>query len=237
MLEKLPAYVNIVFILTTLLTMFIFHWALKNSGNEKLRSKTNIITIILIAWLFLQGVLSIKGIYSNGTDFMPPKIFLLGILPNFIMYAWLFLSKSGKVIIDNLPIEKLTYLHLVRIPVEFVLWWLFLNKAIPQIMTFEGWNYDIIMGLTAPFIIYFGFKKRKISPKMMIAWNAIGILFLIFIFTIAILSSPFPLQQLAFDQPNIGILHFPFSWLATFIVPVVVLGHMVSIRQLWMLDA
>lgn len=232
MLENLPTYITITFILSTLFTLFVFYWALKNADNKNQSNKANIIIIVLVAWLCLQGLLSMSGAYSTGTDFMPPKIFLFGILPTFIIYACLFFSKLGKEFMDSLPIEKLAYLHLVRIPVEFVLLWLFLNKAIPEIMTFEGWNFDIIMGLTAPLIIYFGFKKEKISPKIMIAWNMIGILFLIFIFTIAILSSPFPLQQLAFDQPNIGILHFPFSWLATFIVPVVVFGHMVSIRQL-----
>jgi hypothetical protein len=45
-------------------------------------------------------------------------------------------------------------------------------------------------------------------------------------------STPSPLQKIAFDQPNIAILNFPFSWLPTFIVPIVLLGHLVSIRQL-----
>lgn len=45
-------------------------------------------------------------------------------------------------------------------------------------------------------------------------------------------STPSPLQKFAFDQPSIAILYFPFSWLPTFIVPIVLLGHLVSIRQL-----
>lgn len=232
MISSLPPYITMVFLFSTLYTLYIFHWVVKNARNENIARKANIVTAVLIVWLLIQGFISMKGIYRDDPDFMPPKIFLFGILPNLIAYLWFFFSKTGKKFMDSLSIEKFTYIHLVRIPIEFVLLWLFLSKAIPQIMTFEGWNFDIIMGLTAPIIIYFGFKKKKINRKLLIAWNVIGILFLIFIFSIAILSSPFPLQQFAFDQPNIGILYFPFSWLAIFIVPLVVFSHMVSIRQL-----
>jgi hypothetical protein len=45
----------------------------------------------------------------------------------------------------------LTLLHIIRIPVELGLYWLFIYKAIPQLMTFEGRNFDILVGLTVPF--------------------------------------------------------------------------------------
>ncbi|HPI54806.1 MAG TPA: hypothetical protein PLU10_08945 [Chitinophagaceae bacterium] len=45
-------------------------------------------------------------------------------------------------------------------------------------------------------------------------------------------SVPSPLQKLAFDQPNIALLYFPFSWLVSLIVALVLLGHLVSIRRL-----
>jgi len=48
----------------------------------------------------------------------------------------------------------------------------------------------------------------------------------------AILSVPTPIQQFAFDQPNIAILYFPFTWLPCFIVPAVLLSHIVSIKKL-----
>jgi len=48
----------------------------------------------------------------------------------------------------------------------------------------------------------------------------------------ALFSAPSPIQKFAFDQPNIAILNFPFSWLPTFIVPIILFGHLTSIRQL-----
>ncbi|MDB6080057.1 MAG: putative transrane protein of unknown function, partial [Akkermansiaceae bacterium] len=51
-----------------------------------------------------------------------------------------------------------------------------------------------------------------------------------------LLSAPFPFQRLALDQPNVAILSFPFIWLPTFIVPVVLFTHLASIRQLARFD-
>jgi hypothetical protein len=67
---------------------------------------------------------------------------------------------------------------------------------------------------------------------MILVWNFICLALLANIVINALLSTPFPFQQFAFDQPNIAILYFPFNWLPTFIVPVVLFGHLLSIRRL-----
>lgn len=232
MIENLPNYISIIFIITTIVTLGIFYWIITNSTNKEICKNSTRISFLILLWLILQGFLSSKNIYNEDTNSIPPKIFLFGVLPNIIIIIWLFISKKGRKFIDSLPIEKLIFLNLVRIPVEFVLFWLFLNTLIPKIMTFEGWNFDILMGISAPLIFYYGFVKNKINRSVILLWNIIGIILLLFIFIIALLSAPFPLQKLAFDQPNIGLLYFPFSWLPTFIVPIVILGHLVSIRKL-----
>jgi hypothetical protein len=99
-------------------------------------------------------------------------------------------------------------------------------------MTFEGRNFDIISGISAPLIYYFGFVKKAIKRQWIIGWNFLCLALLANIVTTAILSAPFPFQQLAFNQPNIAIFYFPFVWLPAFVVPVVLLAHLVSIRQL-----
>jgi hypothetical protein len=171
-------------------------------------------------------------VYNSNTNSFPPKILLFGILPAMITIVILFATKKGLQVIDSFPLVNITYLNIVRIPVELVLFWLFLNKAVPQLMTFEGRNFDILAGITAPIIAYFSLKKVKLSRNVVLVWNIICLGLLINIVVNGFLSAPSPLQQLAFDQPNIAILNFPFSWLPTFIVPLVLFGHLVSIRQL-----
>jgi len=231
-LENLPIYIPLTFGLTTLATLFLFSWIIKTAKSPIIRQNSTKIIIGLILWLIIQAVLALKNIYSSDTNSFPPKILLFGILPPLLTTIILFLTKKGCQFIDSLSLINITYLNIVRIPVEIVLFWLFMNEAIPELMTFEGRNFDIIAGITAPIFAYFGLVKRKINRKTVLIWNFICLGLLINIVVNAFFSAPSPVQKLAFEQPNLAILNFPFSWLPTFIVPIVLFGHLVSIRQL-----
>lgn len=228
----IPIYITVVFGLTTLATLLLFYWVIKNSADDKVCSRANFISIGLLIWLGLQALITLQGVYISNLEVLPPRLLLFGLLPNIIAILALFLTQKGRAFIDSLPLDKVTAINIVRIPVEFVLLWLSFQKVIPSIMTFEGWNFDILAGLTAPLIIYFGFRKKSIGKNLILFWNVLGFCLLTTIVVIALFSAPFPLQAFAFEQPNIAVLNFPFSWLPTFIVPIVYFGHLVSIRQL-----
>jgi len=231
-MESLPTYISFIFGLTTVLTLVLFYWTVKNSRLESIRKKSNLILSGLTIWLIIQAILTIKNVYNSDFSSVPPKIFLFGVLPAVLTIIFLFVTQKGRQFMNSLPLVNITYLHIVRIPVEFVLLWLSINQVIPQLMTFEGRNFDIIAGITAPFIAYFGLTKGKLSQQIILIWNFICLALLLNIVVNAFLSVPSPLQKFAFDQPNIAVLNFPFSWLPTFIVPVVLFGHLTSIRQL-----
>jgi hypothetical protein len=220
-MENLPIYIIIVFGLTTLLTVWLFY---KASNNSKPFISG------MVSWLVLQGILGSAGFYTI-TSTVPPRFVLL-ILPPLVLIAILFSTVNGRRWLDGLNIKTLAILHVVRIPVEVTLLWLFIHKKVPGIMTFEGRNFDILSGLTAPFIYYFGFVKKQLSIKIILAWNFLCLALLINIVVIAILSGPFPFQKLAFDQPNVAVLYFPFVWLPCCIVPVVLISHLATIRRL-----
>jgi hypothetical protein len=220
-MENLPIYVSILFVLTTLFALYIFYRATH-------RSRT--FAIIITAWLIVQAALAIPGFYTV-TWTVPPR-FVLAIGPPLIAILLLFITKSGRQLIDRLDLRFLTIIHLVRIPVEIILFLLFIHQAIPALMTFEGRNFDILSGLSAPLIYYYAFRNHKTRKNVLIVWNFICIGLLVNIVTIAILSAPFTFQKLAFDQPNIGVFYFPFIWLPACIVPLVLFSHLASIRQL-----
>jgi hypothetical protein len=221
MLENLPYYVPVVFVLITIITALRFYKATNNSKS----------TIgIIFAWLLIQGLISFSGFYLV-TDVMPPR-FLLVIGPPLILIIILFLSEKGKAYIDALDLESLTYLHSIRIPVEIVLYWLYMNGEVPALMTFEGRNFDILSGISAPIIAYISFKGKFTKYKLLLAWNIICLGLLFNIVINALLSAPFPFQQFAFEQPNIAVLYFPFVWLPCCVVPIVLLSHLASIRKI-----
>lgn len=221
-MENIPIYVSAVFILTTLISIYIFYQAANHSKK---------VVFILLGWILLQAIISAKGFYTV-THTLPPR-FLLLVLPPLISIVLLFITYKGRAFIQSLKIKQLTLLHVVRIPVELVLFWLSMKKLLPGIMTFEGWNYDIFSGISSIAVYYFLFTMSRKNKKLLLAWNIICLLLLLNIVIIAVLSAPFRFQQLAFDQPNIAILYFPFSWLPGCIVPLVLLSHLASIYQLY----
>ena len=220
-METIPAFVTILFVAATIFTVWQFYYA---SGKSK------VLLIGLGIWMAVQTVLSLTGFYEV-TDSTPPRFVLL-IGPGFVFIALLFLTKKGKTFIDSINLEKLSLLHTVRVPVEITLYFVCAAGLVPVLMTFEGYNLDIISGLTAPLVYYLVFVSRKASKSFLLIWNFVCLGLLVNVLVIAILSAQTPFQRLAFDQPNIGVTFFPFVWLPTVIVPIVLFSHIAAIRQL-----
>ena len=218
-MENLPIFISIAFAVITALTIWIFF---------KASHKSPMVLIILLAWMAIQTIISLQGFYLD-TSHMPPR-FALTIGPPLLFIIILFSSRRGRAAIQKLDIKWLTMIHAIRIPVELVLFGLFIYKAIPRIMTFEGNNFDIIAGISA--LVVFYLLRRKFNPSLLLAWNIIGLCLLINIVVIAVLSAPFNFQQIAFDQPNIAVLYFPFTWLPSIVVPLVLLSHLAAIFKL-----
>jgi len=104
--------------------------------------------------------------------------------------------------------------------------------VLPVELTFEGWNYDIVIGMTAPFIAQMGFQKKLLTRNIIIGWNVVGIIFLANIVINAALSVPGPMQLLNHETPNLAVLSFPYQLLPTLIVPIVFFSHVVAIIRL-----
>ncbi len=224
MIPILPFYIPVIFFLTTILTFFLFLKSVSTPPQYKT------VFGVLVAWLVLQMSIALTGFYLD-TMSLPPR-FAFGVVPTLVAIIALFLTEKGKYFIENLDLHALTLMHIVRIPVELVLLWLFKNGQFPEIATFEGRNFDIIAGITAPFIAYFGFTKHVLSPKIIMAWNILCLCLLVNVVTHAALSIETPFQKFGLEQPNRAVLYFPFVWLPSFIVPLVLLSHLVVLKRL-----
>ncbi len=220
-MENLPVYMYILFVATTGLALFLFYKATRHS---------RFFLVVIIAWLVLQSILGLSGFYTVTTGF-PPRFMLLLLLP-LLCISLLFATKKGRRFIDALDIRTLTLLHVIRVPVELTVLGLFLHKALPQLMTFEGRNFDILSGITAPLVYYFALAGKHPNKKILLTWNFACLALLINIVVNAILAAPSTFQKFAFEQPNIAIMYFPFVWLPCCIVPLVLLAHLASIRKL-----
>lgn len=208
---------NIIFLLITLLSFILFHIG-AGSGKRGI--------LISILWLAVTGTLAYLGFYEN-TSSLPPR-FLFVLLPGILIFT--FQYKWAKK--ARLNITSLLAIHALRLPVELILHQLYLQKKIPILMTYEGWNFDILTGMSAILLLaYKLFTGKELNRSLMILWNLTGLALLLIIVSIAILSAPLPIQQLAFDQPNIAVLEFPIVFLPAYIVPAVFVSHVLLIQK------
>lgn len=211
---------QLIFICVLIATLYFFYRASNNS---------KIVLAVLITWIFIQSILSLNGFYLKMNT-IPPRFMFL-VFPPILSIILLATTPKGKLFLNNLNIKWITLIHVVRIPVEIVLYLLFQLKLIPQLMTFEGRNFDILSGITA-FIVYYYAIQKGLKKSVLIIWNLIALCMVLNIMVYGFLSSPSLLQQFAFEQPNIAVLYFPMNLLPSFVVPIVILCHLASLKKL-----
>ena len=221
-MEYYNLFIPLLFLVTTGLTIGLFYRA---------TNRSRIALAIVMSWVVLQTVLSLSGFYKITLS-VPPRILFL-FLPPVIFIITLFVSANGRQFIDRINPATLCLLFVIRVPVELVLYSLFLNNQVPGEMTFAGGNYYIFSGLTAPLIYYYGFARKQLNRKIIFTWNIISMSLLISVVIHAILATPSSFQQIAFNQPNIAILRFPYALLPAVIVPLVLFSHLVILKRLW----
>lgn len=219
-MQNLPFYVYATFVLTVIAAIWLLY---KAAGYSKP------LLILISLWVILQSVLGVNGFYKINST--PPRFLLLALPPVLFLLIGLVVPK-GRRFIDGLDIKTLTILHIVRIPVEIVLYWLFLDKVVPGVMTFEGRNFDLLSGLSAPLLWYFGFAKGGLNKGLLLIWNLVCLGLLFNIVTITMLTVAGKLGPVASGPSEFAMVYFPFLLLPACIVPIVLLSHLAAIRQL-----
>ncbi len=205
------------FIIITLLSLILFYLG---TGKDKR------VLWVSIGWILVIGLISYSGYFENTLAKPPRFLFVIVATIGLSLYLYRITRRN------SLRTPFLVAVHVLRIPVEVTLYQLFLQEKVPIIMTFKGYNFDILVGISAMILLAYMLLSRKnpLQP-FFLWWNVAGILFLATIVVTAILSSPLPIQQLAFDQPNTAVLTFPFSFLPAYIVPIVLLSHLLTISK------
>ena len=222
-----PAALSAAFIVLVAFLVGAVLWWLNGPAN--LRGRTWGVAIPLLAWLALSATLAATGLLANFEAFPPHVAFV--VLPAILTVLVITFRPGTGPLLDRVPADGLIAFQVFRIAMELILWQLARAGVIPASMTFEGRNYDVLVGLTAPFISYL-LMRRLVSPGPVILWNVFGIAVLANVAFIGFFSAPTRFRQFFEGPPNEMIAHFPFVWLVAFVVPLAFLGHLLSIRQL-----
>jgi hypothetical protein len=162
---------------------------------------------------------------------MPPRILPAFLVP---LVAGLLFLRSGPTrdLLARTPPQWPIYLQSFRVVMEIILWLLYLQHRAPVIMTFEGRNVDILVGLTAIPVGYLCFARKAWSARVAFWWNVAGILILLNVVVHAQLSAPSPFRVFVTDPPLTFIAYWPYILLPGFLVPLAWLGHAASLMQI-----
>lgn len=184
----------------------------------------------LTVWLIYVGTLSALGVVGNPA-LKPPGAFYV-VIP-VITFVALFAvrSRRGAEIARAIPIQILMGAQVFRVGVELGLHQLWQQGLIPRLMTYEGGNVDIAIGLSAPLMGWL-VGSGKVGRRGAIAWNLLGLLALINIIVRSALTAPGPLNFIQAEVPNLAIGTFPYTFIAGFLAPMALVLHVLSIRHL-----
>lgn len=228
-MEDIPNYVAATFIAIVIAVLEFIYYAVSTATPGKKNLTSSLVITILVGWIFFVCVQTFNGYFTNLSGIPRLPMFVSFTMVSIII---LFVLPKTRAILMEMPITTLHYIHIVRVPVEMVLWWLAVSRAIPMDMTFEGSNLDIISGISAPFAAVFMVGSRSKSRIGAIIWNLIALALLAHIVKTAIGYMPYFYTPTGGQVANLGVFYFPYVLLPTFIVPSVVFSHLVSLYQL-----
>lgn len=233
---QVPFYIDaLLFLIIAIIVFFIIYsvkYALTSMNADKSKTfKTILVTSLLItSWLVISALIALNGTLHDFTS-TPPKLLLI-IIPPVLAIIYISSSKRVNALLDEIPPAWLIYIQSFRILMELLLWLLFIKNIIPVQMTFEGINYDILIGLSAALVGYYVLSVEKLPRIIALLWNYAGLLLVTNIFLIAFLSTPSPMRQFFNEPANTLVAYFPFVWIPACIVPFAYLMHVLSIKQL-----
>ena len=180
MLPTLPIWITLLFVLITLATIICFVLALKSRG----------MLIGVLLWAGLQAALGLSGFYTDSSS-IPPRVFAFGVLPTLIFIAACVLNKSGRALMDRSDLRTLTWMHVIRVPVEIVLYCLVNIALLSKHMSVHGNNVDVLSGLSAPVIAYIAFRNGSGNKRLVLVWNVLTLMLLLTV----VITAAYCIQQ------------------------------------------
>jgi hypothetical protein len=194
------------------------------------RPTLRILLPLVMLWFSIIGTLTVRGFFADFTS-LPPHLLFALLLPAFAFAIFSFTSKAIPDALRQTPLYWLIAFQSFRVVVEVILFRGFKAGAIPVQMTFDGRNYDILIGLTAPVAAWVATKLHKRQAVFVVLWNVAGLVSVINIAVVAVLSMPTPLRYFMNNPPNTLLTHLPFIYLPAVLVPAAYIAHVLSIRQ------
>jgi hypothetical protein len=188
------------------------------------------IVIPLVIWQIVVWWIAIEGGFRARLGVVPALPIAI-ILPLLIVLPLLLRSRRIATILDATPPHWLIGLQVYRIfgGIFLVAW---ARGDLAWIFALPAGTGDVLVGLLALPTAYLLYLAPRENRQRAVAWNILGILDLVTAITIGFLSSPGPLQLIVQNPPSTLLGTYPTVLIPAFAVPLSLMLHALSLRQL-----
>lgn len=218
---------------TTLLIGTLWFLAQRDAARKEFKEPAQqrnwIVASMLLFLVMLSFTLTAggSGWLTDFSRFPPPFL-------AFFIYIWaapmyVGFSRFGAALVKHTPLPYLIAFHAFRILAELIIWSAVRKGLAPVQLSFEGYQFDIITGVTAIPVAWW--MARHPRSKLAAVWNAMGFFFLLVIGFIAATSMPTPSRL--FEQDNLWVTSLPYTLLPGILVTAAIAGHVIIARKLW----
>lgn len=198
---------------------------------KKLNSSTAKVALFLAGLIGYLFILSFTKVLLNFG--MPPRFPIFLVIPLLLFCIYFYVRNKNNEFIQSIPLHWTAFYQSFRILVEFLILYTFLKGIMPVEATFEGYNFDIIMGISAIPIGLLIYKTGRKYKTFLRVWNIAGIFMVLFVAFIVATSSYQP-QIWGYTGPSVKkeFLQLPYLLLAGFLAPSAIFIHLISLIQL-----
>jgi hypothetical protein len=179
---------------------------------------------VAVWWIALDGGFRVR---LGAVPALPIAI----ILPLLVGLPLLLRSRRIATILDAMPPYWLVGLQVYRIfgGIFLVAW---VRGDLAGVFALPAGTGDTLVGLLALPTAYLLYLAPRENRQRAIAWNILGIVDLVTAITIGFLSTPGPWQLIVQNPPNTLITTYPTVMIPAFAVPLSLMLHALSLRQL-----
>jgi hypothetical protein len=181
----------------------------------------------LAIWLVYVGLFSSFG-YMRDPSLRPPGIvWVVG--PAVLFVLFVVRSSMGARLAAAIPLWLILGFESFRIGVELLIHRLWVDGLVPKLLTYEGGNVDMFIGLSAPIIAWIAATGR-LGLWLAMGWNVLGLMSLANAAATAVLTGP--LKLISTEVPNVAMGIFPYAFIPGFLAPLAVTLHVLAIRAI-----
>ena len=224
------AYIGLTLVMNITVLWIGFNTINKSYSGEALvkGKKAKLIFAVLLWQLYIFSIAT-SGVLESYE--LPPRFPLFLIIPAFLFTGIFIYKNRNSAWIQNINPKHLIYIQSFRIIVETIFVFSLAEGILHKNVTIGGYNMDMIYGFTALLIGYFAFNK--ISKKVVVVWNYLGLTVLASVIFVFMSSIYFP-EIYGSTIPLIPMksVMYPYVLVAAFLMPLAVFIHVLSIVQL-----